>query len=107
MWYGRGASAITAAPHDTSVALLLRDLGGGGGDLAWSGNCGYVKTGDGIKAADVSDPTAPKVTATMPGRFLSENIHAVTTPERALLVAAGVGPDGPGGPGPGHGVGRA
>src|SRR5262245_47886276 len=68
------------------------DLGGlAGGDLTWSDHCAYVKATGGIKVLDVSDPTAPAVVGTLPLTVASENIHAVKTPDRALLVAAGVG----------------
>ncbi len=62
-------------------------LGAGAGDLAWSGDCAYVVAGPGTIALDMSTPTAPKVTDILPGTGGgSENIHAVTTSDRAILV---------------------
>jgi hypothetical protein len=81
--------------YNCGLALVgYNNLGGqGAGDLAWSDYCGYVKSPGGIKVVDVSNPTAPAVVGFLPINVQSENIHAVTTPERALLVAAqGNGP---------------
>ena len=63
--------------------------GASGSDITGSGHCAYVKSTGGIRVVDVSDPTAPVVVQTLPLTVTSENIHAVTTRDRALLVAAG------------------
>jgi hypothetical protein len=65
------------------------DLGGqGGGDLAWSRECAYVEGGGGIMVLNLSDPTNPVVTAVAPtAGSTAENLHAVTTGERAVLAA--------------------
>jgi hypothetical protein len=68
------------------------DLGGvAGSDVTGSDHCAYVKSTDGIRVVDVSDPAAPLAVQTLPLTVSSENIHAVTTRDRALLVAADVG----------------
>jgi hypothetical protein len=91
-------SGRAAQGYNCGLALVGHDdLGGqGGGDMAWSGDCAYVRSGAGIKVVDVSDPAAPVVVETLPITISSENIHAVTTRHRALLVAAGIGPNGNG-----------
>ena len=87
--------------YNCGLAVVGRnDLGReGGGDLAWSGQCAYVRSGAGIKVVDMSTPSTPTVTQTLPISVTSENIHAVTTKNRAVLVAAGAGPN-PRGQGP-------
>jgi len=79
--------------YNCGLAVVgYNDLGGqGGGDLAWSGHCGYVRSPGGIKVIDVSNPFDPTVVGLLPINVTSENIHAATTDERALLVAAGSG----------------
>jgi len=76
--------------YNCGLAVVgYNDLGGEGGrDLAWSGDCAYVASGPGIKVIDVSDPTSPVVTQTLPIQVGSENLHAVTTRERAILVSS-------------------
>src|SRR5262245_21786844 len=88
-------SGRAAQGYNCGLALVgYNNLGGqGAGDLAWSDYCGYVKSPGGIKVVDLSNPTAPTVVGFLPINVQSENIHAVTTSERALLVAAqGNGP---------------
>lgn len=91
-------SGRAAQGYNCGLAVVgYNDLGGqGGGDMAWSGDCAYVRSGGGINVVDVRDPTAPLVVETLPIAVSSENIHAVTTRRRALLVAAGIGPNGNG-----------
>ena len=65
---------------------------GGNWNMAWSGHCAYVSSGSGVAVVDVSDPRAPRHVTTLahgrPGSTkTNEAIHAVTTPERAVLVA--------------------
>src|SRR4051812_26609298 len=61
--------------------------GASSSSLAWSGNCAYVQ-GDGVvRVIDVSDATNPVVTTELKSGGSSENIHAVTTGQRAILAA--------------------
>lgn len=66
----------------------------GGGAIAGSGHCAYVRlagttpyTGTVVKAYDLSDPTNPVETDETPSLGGSESIRAVTTADRAVLVA--------------------
>jgi len=88
-------SGRAAQGYNCGLAVVgYNNLAGqGGGDMAWSGQCAYVRSPGGIKVVDVGDPTAPAVVGFLPINVQSENIHAVTTSERAVLVAAqGNGP---------------
>ncbi len=76
--------------YNCGLAVVAHnDLGGeGGGDLAWSRECAYVEGGGGILVINMSDPTNPVVTAVAPtAGSTAENLHAVTTDTRAVLVA--------------------
>ena len=67
------------------------DLGGDpSSSLAWSGNCAYVQSRGArvVHVIDVSDPTAPRLATDLPTGGASENLHAVTNAQRAILVAA-------------------
>ncbi len=62
--------------------------GASSSSLAWSGDCAYVQGGGGVRVLDVSDPTNPVTVAELPGAGGgSENIQAVTTDDRAVLIA--------------------
>jgi hypothetical protein len=99
-------SGRAAQGYNCGLAVLAH-VGGvaadGINDMAWSGDCAYVKAPNstGIVVLDVSKPAAPVVsqTLTLPAAITSENLHAVTTKKRALLVAALLGPN-PRGQGP-------
>jgi hypothetical protein len=78
---------------------------GGNANMAWAGPCAYI-SGDGVAVVDVTDPTRPRHIKTLrgPGSDVTvETLHAVVTPERAILVTGryGVGgASGFGGPTP-------
>lgn len=94
------------------------DLGarGGNANMAWSGHCAYVagrgdgavtefSSGSGVAVVDVSDPRRPKHVRTLkgPGSDATlETLNAVTTKDRAILVAGryGIQPFGDGRPAP-------
>ncbi len=82
------------AEHGYNCGLAVVGHNGLGGDpsssLAWSGNCAFVQGRNGgvVHVVDVSDPTAPRLATDLPTGGASENMHAVTTPDRAILVAA-------------------
>jgi len=94
------AGDVTKADQDGSRAAKgyncgLAVVGHNGFDgelsssLAWSASCAYVQgRGGGVRVVDMSNPTRPAVVKTLPTGGSSENLHAVTTPERALLTAA-------------------
>ncbi len=73
--------------------------------MAWAGPCAYI-SGDGVAVVDVTDPTKPRHIKTLRGAGADatvETLHAVVTPERAVLVTGryGVyGQTGLGGPAP-------
>jgi hypothetical protein len=80
--------------YNCGLALVgYDDLGGqGGGDLAWSGHCAYVKSGGGVKVIDVANPREPRVVDFLQGTGGSaENLHAATTGGRAVLISARTG----------------
>jgi len=70
-------------------------LGGRGGNanMAWAGDCAYI-AGDGVAVVDVSDPLQPVYVRTLRGAGSDatvETLHAVTTPDRSILVAGRYG----------------
>src|SRR5690606_13683164 len=82
-------------------------LGGRGGNanMAWAGDCAYI-AGDGVAVVDASDPFRPEHAQTLRGAGSNatvETLHAVVTPDRAILVTGryglfginGVGADAP------------
>ena len=76
--------------YNCGLALVGHNGFGGekSSDLAWSGDCAYVQADGVVRVIDVHDPTAPVVTRELATGGGSENIHAVTTRDRALLVAS-------------------
>lgn len=78
---------------------------GGNANMAWAGPCAYV-SGDGVAVVDVTDPTEPRHIKTLRGAGADatvETLHAVVTPERAILVTGRYGYGGAtafGGPAP-------
>ena len=81
-------SGRAAQGYNCGLAVVgHNDFGGQeSGDMAWSGHCAYVHGGDGIRVIDVSDPTDPVVIRQVSQASSSaENLHAVTTAQRAVL----------------------
>jgi hypothetical protein len=82
--------------YSCGVSLIGHtSLGGRGGNanMAWSGDCAYI-AGDGIAVVDVGDPLRPVHVRTLHGSGSDatiETLHAVTTSERAILVAGRYG----------------
>ena len=80
--------------YNCGLALVgWTDLGGRGSNanMAWAGHCAYIAgaNGGGVAVVDVSNPQAPRHVRTIHGPATSgalETIHAVATPERAVLV---------------------
>lgn len=75
--------------YNCGLAIVAHnDVGGEeSGDMAWSGHCAYQQDDDGIRVLDVSDPTNPVILASVPQDSSgAENLHAVTTAERAVLI---------------------
>jgi hypothetical protein len=70
-------------------------LNGSSANMAWAGNCAYVATlGSGINVIDVSDPTHPRVTATLHGSgsdLSIETLAASRVNGRSVLVAGRYG----------------
>jgi hypothetical protein len=56
--------------------------------MAWSRKCAYAQARGTVKVIDVSDAGAPEVVTTLETGGGAENLHAVTTSKRALLIAA-------------------
>ncbi len=66
---------------------------GGNANMAWAGPCAYI-SGDGVAVVDVTDPTNPRHIKTLRGAGANatiETLHAVVTPERAILVTGRYG----------------
>jgi hypothetical protein len=77
--------------YNCGLAVVGQDTlsGQAASDLAWSGHCAFVQlSGGGVSVVDVSDPTNPETTVTLATGGQAENVYAVTTADRALLVAA-------------------
>jgi hypothetical protein len=83
--------------YNCGLALVGRvALDGASANMAWAGHCAYVATaGTGINVIDVSDPTRPRVTATLHGSGSDLTIETIAAHEgngRSVLVAGRYGP---------------
>lgn len=59
----------------------------GGGSVQGAGHCGYVRTGNQIRAFDLTDPANPEQTDSEATRGTSETMRTRVTDERAILVS--------------------
>lgn len=79
-------SGRAAEGYECGISVVGR-LDRGGGNVTGAGHCAYVQAADGVRVVDVSDPESPVQTALLPtGTAARTNIHAVTSPTRALLA---------------------
>jgi hypothetical protein len=83
--------------YNCGLALVgYNDLGhrGGNANMAWSDHCAYVAGVNGVAVVDVADPANPVLVSTLHGPgsdFTLETITAMTTADRAVLVAGRYG----------------
>ena len=86
--------------YNCGLALVgYNDLGrrGGNANMAWSGNCAYVASTNGIAVVDVSDATNPRFVGTLHGpgsNFTLETLATGSTADHAVLVAGRYGNSG-------------
>lgn len=57
------------------------------GNVQGSGSCAYVRTRDVVHVIDVRNPRKPVEVGTIPVKYASETMRAVTTGDRAVLVS--------------------
>jgi hypothetical protein len=105
---------VLAVPYSKGIRVVGRNaIDGRSGNLimAWSGRCAYVAGGmgfaangapvamphgatSGVAVIDVANPKAPRLTRYLQDKGAidaAETMHAVTTPERAVLAASTYG----------------
>lgn len=83
-------SGVAQDGYNCGLALVGQaTLDAAASSLAWSDHCAYIQlSGGGVAVIDVSDPAQPVQVEVLDTGGASENIHAVTNGQRAILVAA-------------------